>query len=293
MTDQVADMIDELLAPGPGNILTNARQDRGLTVREVADKLHLLPRQVEALEANDYQQFNGEIFCKGYLKAYATLLDIDAEPLIAAYMESRPATMESAPTARPRAQIQRPAKGHSIQYWSLAATVLVIIVLWLMGSGDNDEVLVTVAETPEVVVDKNIDIAVEASSDTSLTPEFEMTVADESSPIIEQTAQPDEPEEPAVVELPEQPKSLSIDGNTEDTLRFSFTQDCWVEVKDGSGKMIFADLRRANDTLELNGVGPFNVLLGYAPGVTLDYNGEPVNVVVNRKKDSARLLVGE
>ena len=91
-----------------------------------------------------------------------------------------------------------------------------------------------------------------------------------------------EPQSEPVVAAEEQAKQQEpvLELNTEDTLIFSFTQDCWVEVEDVTGKMIFADLRKANQILELSGVGPFNVLLGYAPGVTLSYNDEPVLVIL-------------
>ena len=281
MTDQVVDKTDGFSTPGPGNILANARQDSGLSVREVADKLHLLPRQVKALEANDYQQFNGDIFCKGYLKSYAILLGIDPEPLITSYKESRPATIEPIPTARPKSQIQRPAKGYSVPYWSLAAVVIVIVVLWIIDSG-SDDAAPGVIDSPEVVVDNNVNIVPGPDPDPALELEPAVTenIEPQSEPVVaaEEQAKQQEP----VLEL-----------NTEDTLIFSFTQDCWVEVEDVTGKMIFADLRKANQILELSGVGPFKVLLGYAPGVTLSYNDEPVAVVVNQNKDSARLTVGE
>ncbi|ARN76036.1 helix-turn-helix domain-containing protein [Oceanicoccus sagamiensis] len=297
MSDQVADMIDELLTPGPGNMLTNAREQRGLTTRQVAEQLHLLPRQIEALEANDYHQFNGEIFCKGYLKSYATLLELDPEPLIKAYIDSRPDNVTPIPTAKPRAHIQRPHKGRSVQYWSLAATVVVIGLLWLLGSGGEEET-VTVTETPEVVVDKNIAIV-----DQTEQPSLVEPVADETAELavavapleVEAQVEAEVDVEPVEVTEPVPVADVAAEESqvAESALNLTFSEDCWVEVKDGSDTMIFADLRRAGSSLELTGEPPFNVLLGYAPGVTMTYNGEPVAVVVNRKKDSARLFVGE
>jgi hypothetical protein len=54
-----------------------------------------------------------------------------------------------------------------------------------------------------------------------------------------------------------------------------------------------ATLKHADDRLQIEGRGPFKVLLGYAPGVEMAYNGAPVKVdappVGNR---STRLIVG-
>ena len=291
MTDQVAEMTDELLARGPGNILTSARQARGLTTRQVADKLHLLSRQIEALEANDYRQFNADIFVKGYLKSYAVLLNLDPDVLIQAYMDNCPASSESMPAGNASVQIQRPAQGYNLHYWALAAAVIVIAVLWFIGSGSDDETAVIDTTSPQVVVDKNITIVPEAISDLA---EVDGTLV-ETEPLEQLLADNKviDPTQVVTAEVNNQQANAVKESLAEDILEFSFTDDCWVEDKDSRGEMIFADLRKANSSLELSGVGPFDILLGYASGVSLSYNSEPVEIVVNRNNDLARLMVGE
>ena len=80
---------DELRA---GIVLRKAREDAGLSQREVADKLHLLPKQIEALESDNYAYFSAAVFCKGYLRAYGKLLGIDSEPLLQSYVQQCPAS---------------------------------------------------------------------------------------------------------------------------------------------------------------------------------------------------------
>src|SRR5690606_27334953 len=60
-----------------------------------------------------------------------------------------------------------------------------------------------------------------------------------------------------------------------DQLSLRFTADCWVEIKDRDNKVLIAALKRADDQLQVQGRGPFKVLLGFAPGVEMAYNGEP------------------
>jgi len=290
MTDQLPENSDESSTQGPGNLLISAREALGLTTRQVADQLHLLPRQVEALEANDYEQFNGEIFIKGYLRSYSTLLGMDSELLIQSFIDSRPEIIKPIPTANRSSQIQRPAKGYSVQYWSLVAAIIVIAVLWIVSSGDNDDSAM-VADSPEIVVDKNINLVSEVTTDIVAI----SGVVVESESIEPSLVEADmiEPAKAAVVEADAKSEgAAALEEITADILSFSFAQDCWVEVKDNSGTLIFADLRKANSTLQLSGNGPFDILLGYAAGVTLTYNSEPINVVVNRTNDLARLTVG-
>ena len=67
----------------------------------------------------------------------------------------------------------------------------------------------------------------------------------------------------------------------------------WVEVKDGNGKRLFYDLMVPGDEHSLDGVPPFNVLLGYGPGITVEYNGKRVDHSMYERQDVARFKVGD
>ena len=75
-------------------------------------------------------------------------------------------------------------------------------------------------------------------------------------------------------------------------MSFRFSDDSWVEVRDGGGELVHANLARAGETLALGGNPPFAILLGYAAGVRLDYNGNPVALGPHTQQNVARLVVG-
>ncbi len=84
------------------------------------------------------------------------------------------------------------------------------------------------------------------------------------------------------------------DSNTEvyqSRLDFEFSDDCWVEVSDSSGSVIFADLKNKGDNLRLFGRAPFNVMLGNARAVTLNVDGKPVDIQLSNAKKTLRLTV--
>lgn len=74
-------------------------------------------------------------------------------------------------------------------------------------------------------------------------------------------------------------------GSGNDTMAFSFKDDCWVEITDGRGEKIYGDLNRAGDVMTVYGTGPFNVLLGKAPAVTMTWQGKPVDLGRYTEKD--------
>ncbi len=66
----------------PGAQLRHAREARGETVQEVAFALKLNPRQVEALERDDFSALPGIAFVRGFMRNYARHLGLDATPLL-------------------------------------------------------------------------------------------------------------------------------------------------------------------------------------------------------------------
>ena len=72
---------------GPGHLLEKKREALGLSVQEAADALHITMHYVRALETDAHDKLPGDVFIKGYLRAYANLLELDPTVLINVYNE--------------------------------------------------------------------------------------------------------------------------------------------------------------------------------------------------------------
>lgn len=70
-----------------GEILRNARLQKGLTPSDVAESTHLLIQVVEDLEREDFKRVAAPIYGRGFVKLYAELLELDPVPLIRDFME--------------------------------------------------------------------------------------------------------------------------------------------------------------------------------------------------------------
>jgi len=66
-----------------------------------------------------------------------------------------------------------------------------------------------------------------------------------------------------------------------------------VEIRDPEGRVLYSNLNEAGTSLELVGQGPFRILLGYAPGVTLAFEGEPVALGPHTRNNVATLVLGQ
>lgn len=68
-----------------GEPLRLAREAKGVDIDSVAEITRISRRYLHALERSDLDGLPGGAFDKGYIKTYAEFLEIDAEPLLAAY----------------------------------------------------------------------------------------------------------------------------------------------------------------------------------------------------------------
>lgn len=80
-----------------GMALREAREGMGLSVHDIANRIKFAPRQVEALEANDFTNLPQATFLRGFVRSYARVLQLDEGALIAA-LPADPATHVAART---------------------------------------------------------------------------------------------------------------------------------------------------------------------------------------------------
>jgi cytoskeletal protein RodZ len=64
--------------------LRAAREDKKLTVQQVADATKIRTDHIRALEEGDYNVFSATVYIRGSVKIYAALLKLDPAPLLAA-----------------------------------------------------------------------------------------------------------------------------------------------------------------------------------------------------------------
>jgi len=74
-------------AIGPGERLQAARIKNGLTIEDVANRMHLSTSILQAIEENNFDEITAPIFVKGYLRAYARIVAVNEDEMIKQYLE--------------------------------------------------------------------------------------------------------------------------------------------------------------------------------------------------------------
>jgi len=140
-TTVTMDEVDERVLELPGAHLASARKKKGYSTEYVAGKLHLRVRIIELLEADDYNSLPEPVFIKGYLRAYAKLLDVLPEPLLETFNAS---FLPERKTERALWQSRRETHKaeHAVRWLTIffAMGVLIAVAIWWHKNKDNEHV---------------------------------------------------------------------------------------------------------------------------------------------------------
>jgi cytoskeleton protein RodZ len=71
----------------------------------------------------------------------------------------------------------------------------------------------------------------------------------------------------------------------------SFERDAWVEVKDVNGRILFSQLNLAGTQQEIEGRGPFEMVIGNAQFVRLRYKDAAFDLKPYTRADVARVTL--
>ena len=107
------------------------------------------------------------------------------------------------------------------------------------------------------------------------------------APSVPATAAPTAP----VAQAPSAEAAAPVAG--EGQVQLQFTGDCWAQVTDGRGKVIFSGLKHKGDSVTVSGKPPLAVRLGVARAAQVSYNGQPVDIAPFTSGETARLKLGQ
>ncbi|MCL4526291.1 MAG: DUF4115 domain-containing protein [Gammaproteobacteria bacterium] len=259
--------------------LRAAREAHGWSFRQVAERLHITEAQVRGLEEGDYTALPGAAFARGFLKNYARLLGLDPEPLLRTYDASNEGSgLHPSETVLPASEGPLLDYSRRVLIFSVLIVIAVIAVAWWVWSRQQGQGLPATAGSAMVAEHP-------AASTKVVTTAPSVSAATPVPAIGNPSAAPGRPVAPV-------PATRSAAVATGPGLMFQFSADCWVQVKDSSGKTLLAVLGHRDDVLRVDsGTPPYSVLVGKASAVTISYDGRPVPLAAN-VLGVARLQIG-
>lgn len=334
------------VAPGqnPGELLRQAREKRDWSQAEVARKLNLTVSSLNHVETGAFDKLPGHTFARGYIRAYAKLMDLDQAALVEAF-DRYTGTHAKGSEVHSLGRIEEPVRlSHNILR-GVSLLLLVAVVgggfVWWQDQGslrgkdlakialEHVEVESADGTTQIHPLDEPEDQAVSAGQQPESAPlPLEQAAGEQPAAAAEQApASPAQtpaatpapapqvqapvaaiaptptpapvapvaaaPVAAAPVVAAAQPAAPVAVPAGSAKVAIQFVADCWTQVSDGNGKVLFSAVKRKGDNLELTGKPPFSVRLGFARGAQVSYNGQAVDVAPFTSGETARLKLGQ
>jgi cytoskeleton protein RodZ len=274
---------------GPGRALAQLREQRKLSIADVAQRLKYGTRQIEALEAEEFDRLPGTTFVRGMVRGYAKLLETDPEPLLGALDRSY-APSEVELDLRDRGvPFAKSGKRGTRTYSVLLLLVLVVLagVLYEWRVGAFPWARLAMRTTPPATRQAALQPA------PAPAPPLEEPKPPAAPPVAVAAPPAAVAAPPAPVAVPEvaaSPSPQPAPGG-EGRIRLEFAGESWVEIVDANGNMLMSQLNPTGSRRTVSGRSPLSLVIGNAANVRLVYNDKPVDLKPYIQIEVARLTL--
>lgn len=133
-----------------GDVLRQAREEKGLSVEKAAAAIHIRAAQVRAIEDGNLEALPGITYATGFIRSYAAYLKLDSTEIVNRFK----AENTGAATARPELNFPEPLaedKMPSILMIGLGAfCALMLLIGWVVFAGGDNEQAAEIPAAPAV-----------------------------------------------------------------------------------------------------------------------------------------------
>jgi cytoskeleton protein RodZ len=307
----------------PGAVLAAERERQNLSRADIAQRLRMSVSQVEALELGDYTRLPRGTFLRGFVRNYARVVGLDPDTVLRALSEdapnhSRPGIVVASQNIRFDPIGQRLSNPY-VKAAGLATVAVVIafaVMYWWLFV--RPALPANAAARKSVVAEAMKPPAPRAETPVAEPPRVETRLNDAPAavePIAR--AEPPKPEPvkpepskaaakaappaPAPVPAPSVVQASASAAQPLDAaavlaaggsvIRLKFKGSSWVEIKDGRGKMLLSRVNASGSEAEVVGKGPFSVIVGNAPEVSMTLNDRPFDLEPHTRVAVARFTI--
>ena len=245
----------------PGELLAARRNELRWTLEEVSQRLKLAPRQITALEANDFASLPGMASVRGFIRSYARLLELDPVPLLAMMSNEANPAVDPIVLRRPLpsrgfpGRRYAPASAHRRGSRRLSGLgLLVMVFVGALAYAGYRHGLPT--------------ISFDVPSMSTLFGSWK-DVADSTT-----TEATDRPVSAPSAAAGAEPKSI----DPSHLLELKLREDAWVEISAINGNKLVSRLMKAGTTERFDVSEPVVLVVGNANGVDVTLRGQPLNL---------------
>jgi cytoskeletal protein RodZ len=240
-----------------GARLREAREKRGVSLRQIANTTRISVMSLEALERSDLSRLPGGIFTRAFIRAYAQEVGLDPDRTIQDFIAELPPDSAAA-TAHPAAmedgealESDRRAVATAVKLILISVPIAAFVIYYGMHRGPREQTAVALAPAATDASDTTTAAPPTSSSGTPAP-----AVVAPATPAPAAALPPKPPPTPAGLVMAIAPKA-----------------DCWVSVT-VDGEQAFSGLMHAGDTRQVSARDEISISVGDAGAFAYTLNGK-------------------
>ncbi len=291
----------------PGQLLRDAREAKQLEQTDVSQRLRLNIDIIDAVENDDYERLSVPTYVRGYLRSYAKLVDVDDESLIGLYNSflENDNDPEIIPEVSQKSQISSSDKPVKIVTYLISFALILLLLAWWQSKyliSEDKEVMATESETTNTNDSEGVKPAFNYSYNIITHPDnFSVEVAETKQSFEQDTILNETPTIQTVdsivpsVDTVNDSTVISSNPSSGETgkLKLFVDKESWIEVYNTNDRKLFQKLAQPGSVVNITGLTPLSVLIGFADGVRVEFDGKAVDTVPFTRANVARLTLGE
>ncbi|AIY41864.1 putative membrane protein [Collimonas arenae] len=303
--DNLAAQTPASTSPGTlGAQLADRREQLGWSVSEVASHLKLAPRQIEAMEADNYAALPTMVMTRGFIRSYAKLLGLDVTASLAAIS---PAVAAQPVRAATQGQLSTPFSESRFSLmgrtkFAYKWLVVLAVLLLLLAVAIRFDVVPGVQNALHSLTEKTAASATSAASDEGGATASASADAADKEENAALTATPTPAPAPATAANGAAVSEVGVNAGATPVaptasptavsggeLSLNFRQDSWVDVKRADNTVLISRLVKAGSTETIDMSQPISIIIGNIAGVDATLRGAPLDLKAGSKTNVARL----
>lgn len=277
-----------------GDILREERERQGLTIKDIERETSIRALYIDAIEKSDDKSLPSEVYVRGFIKNYATFLNLDVDAVMQYYRDERKAVLPEMPAEQPGKKQpenremfssgadfkERVHKSHRAQNIMIVAVLVICAfvgsIYYFFGDDGTKKPAVTVAEKSEKTVkqepvktktdDKKTTVNTEKKTDQK--PAEKVEKKDEKKSSVEEKKSDNDTK--ATIGTTQANNAVKT-GNV--NVGAVFSDYCWIQVV-ADGKTVFEGTADKGQSLNWAANERIFILIGNAGAVELTHNGK-------------------
>ena len=286
-----------------GQLLREARLKAGVHVAVLSVNLKVPVRQLEALEANEFDADKGPVFYRGLAASVCRQLNLDPAPVLA--LLPRPSGQLAAgkhmlqPTASPRLSKSETFQTRSsLKVFGLGALLLALTLAFVWMPSPLQWTWLEGVKLPWTSADSPTEVTQEVQMVPSLVSSNAASVPAPVVPLSPSVAAMP-PSAPASV-LPNLPNATNSPGaavlpKSANSVPWVFaaSAESWLELRDAQNSVVWSGVLKAGETTRIESPLPVRVVVGRAQAVSVTLRGAAFDLKPHTQVAVARFEVKE